>query len=319
MIELTVVKYDHSKEQISADYNNFIKKTIKDHHFYAIEISPAKENIEELEKKVLNDILKNKIKKIFFRHPFNLMYEEAVKQKTYLFFLERSYFPDELNFFPKEEKLNDSVKEVLSGKKTFEELKADIKSVVYLRNENIKTRDKKMAEELENIENKMTCFFTDEFQIKLPENKKYLKFVGAYHNFEKLAYEKLKNDKNFFFYILIPDIGKEHQENLHIDIITAQAFKKEELNIFNYYSRISDSFFNGLKINLGNQKLKEVFRKYFNNELTQLQEIKGGKVPFEDFDKIMQNIDINKFSEINEIMEKELEKAIKFRKSFGFL
>ena len=284
MIEITRFMYHHLKE--SKEYENSIKTAMHHCDTYDFELTKARKDF-----------------------PFNIMCIEGLKQGKPLVFLETNDFPKELNFLPAEEKLDSVVDEVVSGERTFEGLKEYIlNSIIKVMHDNIHYRDDEVVEGLPYLEKRV-----DDALVEKKEIKKHLDYRAVYHNFEKKAYEIYKDDLNFSFNVFIPELGKK-QEELHRDIILSQAIfqGKPELIISDYYARIADALYGGLR--LGSQRLGALFKAYYKHELKQFEEIKGKKTSFEEFDKIIGNVDLSHLSRINEVMEEEARKAIRFKK-----
>jgi len=300
MLELTVCKYDHTKPR-TQQLDDSLKQAFEvcDCDVYGWENTSQN---DEWEKRALNDVENCQVceKSKRFVYPIRLLYEEGVKRGKHLFFLERNNISEELDFLQANAKINEVYKEILAGKKTFADLKYFIKNdILKLAEKNINIRDLKIAGEIKHFEQKLDDFFSN-YEIKLPEKKKYLMFMGADHNFEKIAQGWFEGNAHHAFNVFIPEV--EDQEELSIKILTSRLFFYHigEHAASRFYSNFPfmDSFF------------REEFREYFGKELEQLDAIKGKKIDFQYFDEILNKIDFNKLIMINESIEKRLEKIV---------
>ena len=304
MLEITVCKYDHTKprtKQLDESIRNVFRESECD--MYGWENTSQKEfDVEEWEERALFDIRSGQICEKAKRlvHPFKLLYEEGVRTGKYLFFLERDNVSKELDFLQADKKLITVYRDVLTGEKTFADLKYLVKNdVLKLAEKNINVRDTKIAKQIKHFEQKLEDFFAN-YDIKLPEKKKYLMFIGADHNFEKIAHGWFEGNANYDFNVFIPEV--EDQEELSIKILTSRLFRynKGEFVAARFYSGLPfmDSFF------------REIFRKYFKGELEQLDKIKGKKIDFQYFDEILNKVDFNKLETINEVVEEQAERVL---------
>ncbi len=312
MIKIRNVKYHHlPKERGSEEYDACLRQIIKDSDAYSFELH----NLDDVflkESQAFVDILRGFVAKAKMPYPFKILHEEAVEQKTPLFFLERKKSLEEFYFISDYITMEKTVNEALNGEISLDELKKYLENVSYKETNDVQMRDGFMIRESDSVEDEIRTMCRPHFD--LPEEMIYSVFTGAYHNFEKKAYPIFKKYEDFSFSVLIPEVGSDDQELLYMTIIISEAIsdKQDFILTGNYYSNIADWLMKDAGIKL----FKNEFNIYFKDTLKQLDEIKGKEVSFEEFDEIMQSADLNKLERINQVLENLVNNWIKTKLHF---